>query len=61
MKHTDYLTYRHPRTLNEAFGCDAVSACAVSHHRFRRVRLVRWLLRAVAFGWCVLAVIGLMS
>lgn len=25
----DLLTYRHPRTLDEAFGCDADSACPV--------------------------------
>lgn len=58
MRHTDPLTYRYPRTLNEAFGCDATSAYAVTHHKFRRVLLVRWFLRAVFIAWCVLMVVG---
>lgn len=32
----DLITYRYPRTLIEAFGCDAQSAVAV-HGPYRRV------------------------
>lgn len=29
----DMLTYRHPRTLVQAFGCDAKSAVAITRYR----------------------------
>ena len=59
MRTPDYLAYRYPRTTEEAFGCDARSACAVSHHKFRRVLLVRWLLRATVIAWLMLMVLGI--
>ena len=29
----DPYTYRHPRTLIDAFGCDASSACAIIRYK----------------------------
>ena len=34
MNFKDPLTYRHPRTLVQAFGCDASTAVAI--HRYKR-------------------------
>ena len=31
-KQHDMLTYRWPRTVNEAFGTDATSACAITRY-----------------------------
>lgn len=44
----DQLTYRYPRSLVEAFGCDAESAVAV-YGPYRRSPEMRGLLGVVAF------------
>ena len=33
MSRPDLLTYRHPRTMLEAFGMDAQGACAITRYR----------------------------
>lgn len=44
----DLITYRYPRTLIEAFGCDARSAVAV-HGPYRRVLgTIQFIFRACA-------------
>ena len=35
-KQHDMLTYRHPRTLNQAFGVDATSANPIQHYSNRQ-------------------------
>lgn len=45
--HRDQLTYRYPRTLIEAFGCDADTAVAL-HGPYRRPPEFRGLLGVVA-------------
>ena len=56
MRKQDLLTYRHPRTTLEAFGCDASNACAVEHHMFRTQLAVRWVLRFTTMA-CLLGVV----
>lgn len=58
-RHLDTLTYRFPRTLNDAFGLDATSAYAITHYTSRRYMLIKWLLRAFTLGWVALMVIGI--
>ena len=31
----DPYTYKHPRTLIDAFGCDASSACAIIKYKYK--------------------------
>ena len=53
---------RFPRTLTEAFGCDAESAVAMRRYRRPyREFVFKWLLRALMVGWATLIVIGVMS
>lgn len=61
MRTPDYLAYRYPRTTEEAFGCDARSAYAISRHRYRRVILTRWIVRATIIALAVLAGVGVMT
>lgn len=51
MRTTDLLTYRHPRTAAEAFGCDVDSAYAVEHYRAGFHPLAKWALAALAAAW----------
>jgi hypothetical protein len=44
----DRLTYRYPRTIVEAFGCDAQSAYPI-HGPYRRQSSMQGLLGVVAF------------
>lgn len=50
MRKQDVLTYRYPRTLGEAFGCDATDAYALHKHTFRSHMLFRWLVRVTVVG-----------
>lgn len=53
---------RFPRTLTEAFGCDAESAVAVRRYRRPyRAFAFKWLLRALMVGWLGLMIVGVMT
>jgi hypothetical protein len=52
-RRTDPLTYRHPRTTTEAFGCDATQAVAV--YKYRTPLLKRVLFFICRHGWLTLA------
>lgn len=52
----DLITYRYPRTLIEAFGCDARSAIAV-HGPYRAPSLTRFVLK-VSLVMMVVIVLG---
>lgn len=57
----DPLTYRHPRTIEEAFAPSPVEyACSVTKYTNVGLKFVSWIVR---FGWmilflCVLALIS---
>ena len=42
--------YRFPRTMDEAFGTDATSACAIEIYRAPRVWRWVWLFLAICAG-----------
>lgn len=47
----DPLTYRHPRTLEEAFKPSPVDyACSVTKHTNVTLKFVNWVIR---FGWLI--------
>lgn len=63
IRHRDPLTYRHPRTLIDAFGCDASSAVAGWHYRQNLAqRLASAFFKFGAFAMMVAAgVVGLLA
>lgn len=52
----DSLTYRHPRTLIEAFGCDASNAYPIERCVHPRRKLVKLVASVATFYAAVLAV-----
>lgn len=60
-RHYDPLTYRYPRTMEEAFPPTPIDyACAVTKYTNFKLKIVNWIIR---FGWLVifLATIALTS
>lgn len=58
-RHHDTLTYRFPRTTQQAFGLDATEAYAIRRYRKRQIILAKFLIRVGMVAWVVLMLIGL--
>lgn len=60
-KHHDTLTYRFPRTTQEAFGLDPEGAVAIRRYRQRQIRLTKLIVKAGAVAWVGLMTLALLE